>query len=150
MNLKIYISQSTLTELEKTKEKYKVCISAIVDILLNKIYLPAITGIDLKYIDKNKKNQTTIVINKENQNYLSKLNPSSKTILLSNLAYIYYHMDLLKEYGFTEENINKYKRDIGNELSKKRDNYWDYNRQYRNLYRARKQYDREKEKKVNM
>lgn len=148
MNIKLYISDSIQTKLQETSNRYHVSISTIVDILFNEMYVTKFVPnweLDTKYLDADKKHQTTIKINKTNQNELDKVKLQSKSLYLSNLVYAYYNLDSLD--GIEKQYKDKLKTNIGNQLARKKEQYWDYNRQYRNVYRARKQYEREQAKK---
>ena len=142
--------------MQETCRKYRVCMSALVDILINhlsafNLLIP--NGIDKSYLDNGKKSQTTIILKQENLEFLQAYRTESYSLILSNLCWLYYNMDRLNEYikDYPKDKINLIKTKIGNDLAKKKDIYWDYNRIYRNNYRFRKQYEREQEnKKANL
>lgn len=138
----IQISYNTSQQLLKTKEKYHVSFSTIADVLLNVVYLEIIPNNE--FLDKGNKNQTTILLNQQNkEQFMDKLHLTQNDLvkIISNLFYLY--ANDFKESKLNKEQIIKYKSKIGNELSQKRDKYYNYNQTYRNLIRARKQYNKE-------
>lgn len=160
MRIHLYIVQSQ--HIREIQEKYHVSLSTIMDVLLHqlaKYYIP--NGVfDSEYINKDTKIQTNIMVNKENKQLIDTiLRPKSEVRYLSNLYEIYRKLITYDSknpkfknydlYPLDKDKIPTLKMEIHNELAKKREIYWNYNQLYRNNYRARKQYDREQERKNN-
>lgn len=156
MRTKLYININDLNKAREKQNKYHVSLSTIIDILINEpkfSLLPLLRknlNIDARYYDDRPKTQTTIMLNKKNAGLLEQRNPQSITIYLSNLLHLYVN-NIYENHNdiYDNETINKIKTNIGNELAKKRETYWNYNQLYRNNYRFRKQYEREQIRKDN-
>ena len=118
--------------------------SFLVDILLNRMIHYHFISEEI-YYDQDKKSQTTIIINKENKNQLLKTTIHNYSKLLSNMCWAWANWKKVK--GLESKYLNDIYSQVINDLKNRKETYWDYNRQYRNMYRARKQYEREKQNK---
>lgn len=153
-HIHIYISEQTNVELTKIKQKYKVSFSTIIDKAINSFELLNMLTTEQKdltknYIDENKKQDTTIILNKqnieklENSNQTKDYNSISK--FLSNIAYLLTKNEIKNIYDEykIKDKYMKANSKFYNELNNAKDKFWDYNNQYRMIYRANKQYERE-------
>lgn len=143
----IQISYNTEQEMQKIKRRYHVSYSTICDILLNEMYISIMnesTDLSKDYMEMDKKHQSTIFINDQNvQKYFKTFNLEHNQIvkLISNALFIY-TKDLIPS-AYPKDAWTKIKCNIGNKLANARDKYWNYNDYYRNLVRAKKQYEKE-------
>lgn len=149
MRQTLMISQKTKDFLDMIRNKYHVSFSTIVDVLFNslKIDIKLSTkmfakDIKTEYLDNSHFTTTTIKINKENEKELTSCYTQNEIRkILSNLCYLF--ANNFEEMLLGKQAAGNIKNLINNELSKKRETYWNYNTMYRSLVRARKQYGKD-------
>lgn len=154
MLVNIYLSQETKEKLKEISNRFKVSISTITDVIINQNglighYLNMTKGKAFTdYIDKQDLIKTSIKPKGKTEKIFNYFNetekPRSKSDigrLISNILYSYIKKDYVMLTN--KENITKLKQDIGNELAKRKEQYWNYNttiRQNIRFYKENKDY----------
>lgn len=155
MRQTLMIAQKTKDYMDMIRNKYHVSFSTIVDVLFNCMKIDIKLGTNMfakdiktEYLDTSHFITTTIKINKENEKELTSCYTQNEIRkILSNLCYLF--ANNFEQMLASKQAIGNLKNIINNELSKKRETYWNYNTLYRSLVRARKQYGKDYENKTD-
>lgn len=143
MRINIYLSTNTENKLTDIRKKYHVSLSTIAQILLD-CFKPNFIKYDsdffITYKDTEHRNRTSIKPNNIDENsdimQYCKGELSAISHIISNLLYYYSNEDY--EYLFQEQNknkIEKWKKEIEKEFFKRKEIYWNYNKNLRQQIR---------------